>query len=146
MLTYVVVRSAVQRWVLTLLALLVFTSAKVQMLTPEELRARCCVNVVRAAEIASFQPVNISASFCAHTYALQRTTKYVRRYVLHMLTYSHVCSRMLMYAGEQRDRGVRRYVLHMLTYAHVCWHCCAFRRCRTDQLAIWRMLTYAHVC
>ena len=113
-----------------------FSSAKVQILTPEELRARCCVNVVRAAEIASFQPVNIYVSFCAHALALQRTTKYVRRYVLHMLTYAHVCSRMLTYAGEQRDCSVRRYVLHMLTNADVCWHCCAFRRCRTDQLAI----------
>ena len=40
-----------------------FTSTEVQILTPDEVRTRCCISVVGAAEIASFQTVNISVSF-----------------------------------------------------------------------------------
>ena len=40
-----------------------FTSTEVQILTPDEVRARCCISVVQAAEIASFQTVNISVGF-----------------------------------------------------------------------------------
>jgi hypothetical protein len=44
-----------------------------------------------------------------------------------MLTYAHVCSRMLTYAGGAagvcQEEGVLDVCSRMLTYAHVCWGC-----------------------